>query len=103
MENDILSMTILIFIAGAILYGAYTLMKTRFEQILFRWADENGYQILDLQPKFIFQGPFNWSSKNQTIFRVAVEDAEGTQRTGWVRCGSYWGGIFSYKAELKWD
>ena len=103
MENDIVSMTILVVIAVGILYGAYTFMKTRSEEILNKWAYENDYQILELQPKVFNRGPFIWASKSQSIFWVAVEDAEGTQRTGWVKCGSYMGGIFSDKVEVKWD
>jgi hypothetical protein len=103
MENDILSMTILVVVAAGILYGAYTFMKTRSEAILTRWAHDNGYQILDAQPKVFNRGPFIWASKFQSIFRVAVEDSEGIQRTGWLKCGSDWGGIVSDKAEVKWD
>ena len=103
MENDIFSMTIFLVIAAGILYGAYSFQKTRSEEILAKWAHENGYQILDFQPKVFNRGPFIWASKSQSIFWVAVEDAEGTQRTGWVKCGSYMGGIFSYKVEVKWD
>lgn len=103
MENDIFSMTILLVVAVGILYGAYTFTKNRSEEILYKWARENGYQILDVQPKVFNRGPFMWASKSQAIFRVAVEDAEGTQLTGWVRCGSYWGGLFSDQVEVKWD
>lgn len=103
MGNDIFSITLMALVAAGILYGAYTFMKTRSEEILSRWVHENGYKIIDYQAKVFNRGPFIWASKNQAIFRVAIEDAEGTQRTGWVRCGSYWGGIFSDQVEVKWD
>ena len=103
MENELIRLSILIVIAAGILYGVYTLTKTRSEEILTKWAYENGYQLLDIQPKILNRGPFIWASKSQLIFRVAVEDAEGTQRTGWVKCGSYMGGIFNDKVEVKWD
>jgi len=103
MENEFIRMSILFVITAGILYGVYTLTSTRSEKILAKWAHDNGYQILDYQPKLLNRGPYMWASKSQIIFRVAVEDAEGTQRTGWVRCGSYWGGILSDEAEVKWD
>jgi hypothetical protein len=103
MENDVFSFSIILVVLAGLGYGIFTLMKNRSEQILFKWADENGYQLLDLQHKMIFQGPFGLSSKNQTIFRIAVEDAEGIQRTGWVRCGSFVLGIINDKVEVKWD
>ena len=103
MENDIFSISILFVVLAGLGYGVFTLMKNRSEQIIFKWADENDYQILDLKPKTIFQGPFGLSSKNQTIFRIAVEDTAGAQRTGWVRCGSFLLGIINDKVEVKWD
>jgi hypothetical protein len=103
MENEILKMTVLFIISAGVLYVVYTLTSNRSQHMLFRWAEENGYQILDYQAKILNRGPFFWASKGQLVFRVAVEDAHGTQRTGWVRCGSYWGGIFSYEVDVKWD
>jgi hypothetical protein len=103
MENELIRMSILFVIAAGILYGAYTLTKTRSEAILTKWAYENRYQLLEVQPKVFNRGPFIWASKSQIIFRVAVEDAEGIQRSGWVKCGSYWGGIFENKVDVKWD
>lgn len=103
MEYDVFKYSIIFVLAAGILYGVFTLMKTRSEEILAKWAHDNGYQILDSQPKVFNRGPFAWSSKNQTVFRVAVQDTQGNQRTGWVRCGSYMGGIISDKAEVKWD
>jgi hypothetical protein len=103
MENDIFSITLIAIFSVGILYGAYTITKNRSEAILNRWAFENGYRIVDYQGKVFNRGPFTWASKSQIIFRVMVEDPEGTQRTGWVKCGSYWGGIFSDQAEVKWD
>ena len=103
MENDIFSLSILFIVVAGLGFGVFTLMKTRSEQILSKWANENGYQILDLQPKVINRGPFFLSSKMQTIHRITVQDAEGTQLSGWVRCGNFLQGVFSDKVEVKWD
>ena len=103
MENDIFSISILFVVVACIGYGVFTLMKTRSEQILSKWAEENSYQILDLQPKVLNRGPFFLSSKMQAIHRITVQDAEGTQLSGWVRCGSILQGVLSDKVEVKWD
>ena len=103
MENDIFSISLIVIIAAAMLYGAYTIMKTRSEEILSRWVHDNGYTMVNFQAKVFDRGPFPWASKYQSIFRVVIEDSEGTQRSGWVKCGSNWGGIFSDQAEVKWD
>ena len=103
MENDIFSLSILFIVVAGLGFGVFTLMKTRSEQILSKWANENGYQILDLQPKVINRGPFFLSSKMQAIHRIIVQDAEGIQHSGWVKCGNFLQGVFSDEVEVKWD
>jgi len=71
------------------------------------WANEGGLQIVGFKKKNLTnRGPFRWAtnSPNQSIFHVRVRDREGRERTGWIRCGSYLGGmLFSKKVEVKWD
>ncbi len=73
-------------------------------QMIERWAKKNGLQLLSSRFCWIRRGPFFWSSsKAQRIYRVNVRPPEGRPRTGWVRCGSFWGGIFVEKIEVRWD
>ena len=37
------------------------------------------------------------------IFWVRVRDGGGLERSGWVRCGSYRGGVARSQAEVKWE
>ena len=82
MENEVLSSLIAIVFVVAAGFGVFTLMKTRSEEILSTWANENGLQILDLQPKVFFRGPFFWSSKMQAVHRIIAQQADGTQSSG---------------------
>jgi hypothetical protein len=75
--------------------------------IVRAWAAENGFHIVRFEKKNLTRrGPFSWRStgRNQAIYHVRVRDREGKERSAWVRCGSYFGGIFfSKKTEVKWD
>ncbi len=68
------------------------------------WASENDYTILQEEPRNLAKGPFFWTSgKWQAVFRVTVQTSDGYTRIGWVRCGSWWGGVMSDKVEARWD
>lgn len=79
----------------------------RSKTILESWADTNGFQILEWQRRYmIFTGPFKFwtNSRNQTVYNFKVRDCEGLEKSGWARCGSFWGGVFfSDKIEVIWD
>ena len=75
----------------------------RSRSLLERWAERNGYRIMAAEYRHVLRGPFFWtSSKGQTVYRVTVEVTGGV-RTGWVRCGSWWLGLLSDRAEVRWD
>ena len=77
----------------------------RSATILERWAARNGYELLESKINWFNQGPFFWSSsKGQVVYYVQVLNRQtGRTRRGWVRCGSYWWGLSSDKAEVRWD
>ena len=76
----------------------------RSRSLLDRWAEGNEFRILQSEYRHIFRGPFFWtSSKGQTVYRVTVEDRAGNVRSGWVRCGGWWLGLWSDNVEARWD
>ena len=76
----------------------------RSRSLLEDWAAENGYRLLSSQYRNFSRGPFFWTtSKGQTVYRVTVQDRDGATRSGWVRCGSWWGGLLSDKVQVRWD
>jgi len=77
----------------------------RSETVLKGWAARNGYELLESKINWFNQGPFFWtSSKGQMVYYVRVLDRRtGQTRRGWVRCGSFWLGLMSDKAEVRWD
>lgn len=77
---------------------------SRSRLLLENWAAQNGFEIVKGEFRFFFRGPFFWtSSKGQTIYYVTVRDGQERVRSGWVRCGGWWLGLLSDKAEVRWE
>ncbi len=110
MDSDTQQNWILIWVGGpalALIVTVFWLFDRRSKVILQRWADSNGFQILQKRQRYMFfTGPFRFwtNSRNQIIYFFRVRDREGRERSGWARCGSYFGGVFfSDKIEIRWD
>jgi hypothetical protein len=94
----------LIILGITILVSVLVLMFLRARQILETWAEENGYEILSSDLRLLSRGPYSWTLfGKQWVFHVTVRDSERTVRTGFVKCGSFWWGIWVNRAEAKWD
>jgi hypothetical protein len=94
----------LIVMALVVVFAGLAWNFSRSRSILEQWASDNGYQILHSEKRTLFRGPFFWTSlTHQTVYYVKVRDPDGTIRTGWVRCGSWWLGLMSDKAEVRWE
>jgi len=94
----------LFFIAA--LVGIFWWFDVRCMVLLREWAEENGFQIAYCKQRYLFTGPFRWwtNSRWQSVYFVRVRDREDHERSGWVRCGSYFGGIFfSKRVEVRWE
>jgi hypothetical protein len=84
--------------------GSIAWTFSRSQSLIRAWADENGYRLIDYQYRWIARGPFFWTtSKSQTVYRLTVEDERGNVRSGWVRCGSWIGGLWSRRVDVRWD
>src|ERR1700733_15354227 len=108
MDED--SQLVLVIIFGSfiltIIVSVFVWYQRRSKFILLKWSNENGFEITQKKKHFLFSGPFKWwtNSRNQTIYSVTVRDRNGHERSGWVRCGSFLGGVFfSDKIEVVWD
>jgi len=68
------------------------------------WTAENGCRLLYAEKRSILLSPFALtSSRDQTVYRATFMTLEG-QRSAWVRCGSFMGGItFSNHVQVRWD
>ena len=98
-----LQILIFLFVSVAVI-GSIAWHLSRSRSVLEYWANENGFQIVHSEYRTLFRGPFFWTtSRGQTIYYVTVRDGRGTERSGWVRCGGWFLGLMTDKAEVRWD
>jgi hypothetical protein len=97
------------FITFLVLIGVVFLVTfllfhfSRARSILEQWAETNGYEIVSSEHRFL-GGPFWWrKSKGQEVYYVIIQTPDGQLKRGWVRCGGWFSGIFSNKADVEWD
>lgn len=79
-----------------------TLARSR--TILEDWARDNHYELLSARFCWLWRGPFFLRSvQGQSVYHIRVSDANGRRRSGWVRCGGFFLGLFSDRADVYWD
>jgi len=79
-------------------------MYSRAQMILRTWAGENSYEILSSDLRFLSRGPYKYTLfGKQWVFHVVVRANDSTVRTGYVKCGSFFWGVFINKAEARWS
>ncbi len=77
---------------------------SRGRQMLDQWAQVNGYRIVSSEVRWFRRGPFFWTtSKGQMVYHVVVLTPGGQTRRGYVRCGSFFWGLWKDKVEERWD
>ena len=87
----------------AVAIGVLAWHFSRSDDVVQKWAQENGFRLIE-QKYAHLKGPFFWTaSKGQSVYRVTIEDGDGRRRSGWVLCGSWWGGLMSDQAQVRWD
>jgi hypothetical protein len=97
---------VLLFIAFVIGLNVLILWWTyvRSDSLIDGWAQRHGLRVLYRERRWFFRGPFFWtSSKGQTVYYITVQDNQGQRRNAWVRCGSWWWGLWSDAIEVRWD
>jgi len=93
---------IVIFLISGTAMTIWTFSRSR--EILEKWARDNGYELIMSEFRWLRRGRFLWtSSKGQMLYYVKVQTPEEQIRSGWVRCGSFWWGLLSEKAEVRWE
>ena len=86
----------------AVVLFAWILHQAR--EVLQRWADANGYELIYREPKVLFKGPLtDWSRALHMAYRVEVRDREDRRRWGWVSCGAWLTDVPAEKVEVVWD
>jgi hypothetical protein len=103
---DIILQIVVVSVFAVLFAGFLFWFKASSKAILRKWAKENGFQIVKSRQGSFFTGRFKWwtNGRMQDIYFVKVRDQDGHERSGWVRCGSFFGGVlFSNQIEVRWD
>jgi hypothetical protein len=105
MQTQIDPVTVLfIILAIAIVILAWAWHFSRSRSILQKWADGNGYTLMQAELRLFRTGPFFLNTtRSQVVYYVTILDALGRERKGWVKVGSWLIGLWSNQAEVKWD
>lgn len=102
MDGGLQILGVLGFVAFAVLTMTWHFSRSR--TVLEQWADQSGYEILHSEYRNFARGPYFWTtSRGQTVYHVRVRDSAGNVRSGWVRCGSWFLGLMTDQAEVRWD
>jgi len=84
----------------ATIFVVLVLMFARGRQVLDTWAKENEYEILVSDFRFFNRGPYQWTLfGKQWVFHVTVRASDGSIKTGYVKCGSFFWSVLVNKAE----
>lgn len=89
---------------AVIAFLSLTWQSGRSRSIAEQWAEENGFTLMSSESRWLRRGSFFWTtSRGQTVYYITVRNAEGRQRSGYLRCGSFWDGLLSHKAAVPRD
>lgn len=90
---------IVVIAGGSLLWTA-----SRADTLLTRWAAANAYTLVQTEQRWLRTGPYFWRhSRGQLIYYVTVRDERGQARSGYVRLGSWLGGLLSDQVDVTWD
>jgi hypothetical protein len=77
---------------------------SRSTNMVAKWASDNGLELVNVERRFMFRGPFWWrTGKGQEVFRVTVRDGSGQVLHGYVRVGGWFLGLWSDQVTVEWE
>jgi hypothetical protein len=77
-------------------------LKSKYENLIHKWADDNGYRIVQLEARLFGSPWFPWHI-GRCIYLVALEDGQGHLRKAWLRSVGIFRGLDSAIVELVWN
>ncbi len=92
---------LLVLVALAVAMWVWTIRKSK--RMVEEWARQQGMHLVSSEFRWWRRGPFFWkSSRNQTVLYVTVRMTDASIRSAFIRCGSWWWGLFQDQMEVKW-
>ncbi|MEI6233757.1 MAG: hypothetical protein WCT04_11935 [Planctomycetota bacterium] len=93
----VLSLLMIPFTIG-VLYWFLVLPDKRLNQ----WAQKRGLKLITSDDVTNSDNPYS-IARGQIVFRIKVLNPDGMERTGYLKCGSVYGGLLSDYCEEFWD
>ena len=94
-------------VAVVVVSGAMCILLLRRlrgpKQLLRKWADERGLEILEAKRRWLRGGPYSWLLAGHfvIVYRITIRDGHGQVRNGYVcfeRLLRFWGHV-----RVAWD
>ena len=102
MEGGFAVVAVIVVVAVAAV--SWLFRFSRGMSILEQWAEENGYEIISSEHRWLMTGPFLWrKGKGQEVYYVTIRTSGGQVRRGWVCCGGWFLGLWGNAANVEWD
>jgi len=96
--SQIVLSVLLAFIAGVLTWRYYCWARRRLEA----WARDHQVRVLRQEWRLFLRGPYDGLGK-YVVFKIRAADASGVERTGWVRLGGFWSGLWSGESHVVWE
>jgi hypothetical protein len=69
-----------------------------------RWAEANSFRIHCLGYRWIFKRPFSYARlQGGTVYRIDMDDDQGQQRIGFIRCHGWLSLMPGARMQVIWD
>ena len=79
-------------------------LHSRADEILKRWAQAAGLELVSAQKRYLRTGPFFLDqARGQFVYRIVVRDRAGMERAGWLRVGGWNTSVLSEETKVMWD
>ncbi|MBX0328360.1 hypothetical protein K2Z83_11800 [Oscillochloris sp. ZM17-4] len=102
--RDVIFPLLIMAVAIGVAIASIAWTRRRADAMLAGWAATNGYQLLQVEPRYLRTGPYFWRrSRSQMIYYVTVSDPRGWPRSGYVRLGSWFWGMRRDQVDVTWD
>lgn len=104
-SNEVVITVLVAVVTLKVGIGVYRFVMGRYEKITRRWAERNGYELLEWEHTTSSMKAHAVTGDMHEAFlvRVVVRDQSGAQRSGWLRPGKSSFGILSNQVEFLED
>lgn len=100
---DLVQQVLSVVAIAALAIAFLTWQSTRSRPDVEEWAARNGFELLGSEHRSVVRGPFTWGDNRLDVHYVAVRDARGRVRTGWVSFPPHLGPANVDRAQVRWE